>query len=196
MPDPQIVFGKRGVAQPSPPPRIDSVAPPPFETRPPDIEEADLKLYFGDGWPQYAALWRSMDGGGLRPSWSFKAAFLAGSWLLYRKQPVGFAFVVAYALLGGVASAWEAYAILINAFCCVFVGLFGRSMVINGAMRSAAKIRARHGDGPYADARIRRAGGVSWALPICASLALFNAPYLFERAPAVDAAKPGVSDLR
>ena len=218
MPDSRVEFGKRGAPQPaSRPERAPQhrfvKTPPAFEAGASAIEakgegeapkrgdaasaETDLKLYFGDDWPQFAPLWRSMDGGAWRPSWSFKAALLAGNWLLYRKQSVGFAFVIAYALLGSVGSSWEAYAILINAICCVFIGLFGRSIVINGALRTIARIRALHGAGPYADGRIGRAGGASWLLPLIASLMIFNGSYLIERQTQVDAAvKPGISDSR
>ncbi len=216
MQDSRIVFGKRGAqARPerAPRPHFASAprALPAFDTGAGEIEagvetprrrdadggEADLKLYFGDDWPQYAPLWRRMEGGAWRPSWSFKAALLAGYWLLYRKQAVGYAFVVAYALLGSVGSSWEVYAISINIVCCVFLGLFGKSMVLNGALRTIARIRALHGADRHADWRIGRAGGTSWLLPSMASLMIFSSSYLIERQTHVDtAAKPGVSDSR
>lgn len=219
MPDSKIVFGKRDAQQrsarseraPKAYPARARTADPAFdigagaaerEVETPrrthvDGGEADLKLYFGDVWPQYAPLWRSMEGGGWRPSWSFKAALLAGYWLLYRKQTVGYAFVIAYALLGAVGSSLEVYAIMINVVCCVFLGLFGKSIVINGALRTIARIRALHGAGRYADSRIGIAGGASWVFPLMASLMVFNASFLIERQTHVEnTAKPGVSDSR
>jgi hypothetical protein len=144
-----------------------------------DREEADLKLYFGAEWPRYAPLWRRMESGGWKPSWSFAAAFLAGYWLLYRKQNVGLAFVAAYFLLGVVGSSLEVYAIAINVACVVFLGLFGKSMVINGALETIARIRAAHA-GRHGDLRIGIAGDPSWLLPLMALLLVINISFSIE----------------
>jgi hypothetical protein len=144
-----------------------------------DREEADLKLYYGDKWPRYAPLWRRMEGGGWKPSWSFTAAFLPDYWLLYRKQTVGWAFVAAYFLLGVVGSSLEVYAITINVACGVFLGLFGKSIVINGALKTIARIRAVHA-GRHGDLRIGIAGDPSWLFPLAALLFVINASLLIE----------------
>ena len=145
-----------------------------------DREEADLKLYFGDEWARYGPLWQRMESGGWKPSWSFAAAFLAGYWLLYRKQNVGLAFVAAYFLLGVVGSSLEVYAITINIACVVFLGLFGKSIVINGALETISRIRAVHG-GRHGDLRIGAAGNPSWSFPLMAFIVVTNISFSIER---------------
>jgi len=145
-----------------------------------DRQEADLKLYFGDEWGRYAPLWRRMENGGWKPSWSSAAAFLAGYWLLYRKQNVGLAFVAAYFLLDAVGSSLEVYAIAINIACVVFLGLFGKSIVINGALKTISRIRAVHG-GRHGDLRIGAAGNPSWSFPLLASIVVISISFSIER---------------
>jgi hypothetical protein len=159
-----------------------------------DREEADLKLYFGDKWPRYALLWRRMEGGGWKPSWSFTAAFLAGFWLLYRKQTVGWAFASAPFLLGVVGSSLAVYAITINIACGVFLGLFGKSIVINGALKTIARIRAVHA-GRHGDLRIGVAGDPSWIFPLMVLILITNVNFLNERQTHVEnVAMPGVEE--
>lgn len=144
-----------------------------------DREEADLELYFGDKWPRYAPLWRRMESGGWKPSWSFAAAFLAGFWLLYRKQTAGWAFVAAYFLLGVAGPSLALYAIIINIACVVFLGLFGKAIVIDGALETIAGIRAVHA-GRHGDLRIGIAGNPSWLFPLAALLVVINTSFLIE----------------
>ena len=159
-----------------------------------DREEADLKLYFGDKWPRYAPLWRRMDSGGWKPSWSFAAAFVAGYWLLYRKQHVGLAFVAAYFLLGVVGPSLEVYAITINIACVVFLGLFGKSIVIKGALETIARIRAVHA-GRHGDLRIGIAGDPSWLLRLMALILVINISFAIEHQTHVEYAEtPSVEE--
>jgi len=122
------------------------------------------------------------------------AASLAGDWLLYRKQNVGLAFVAAYFLLGVVGSSLKVYAITINIACVVFLGLFGKSMVINGALQSIARIRAVHA-GRHGHLRIGIAGDPSWLLPLMALILVINISFSIEpRTHVENVATPSVEE--
>ena len=137
-----------------------------------------------------------MESGRWKPSWSFAAAFLAGYWLLYRKQNVGLAFVAGYFLLGVVGSSLEFYAIAVNIACVIFLGLFGKSIVISGALDTISRIRVVHA-GRHGDWRIGAAGNPSWSFPLMVLILVINISFSIEPQTHVEnVARPSVEELQ
>lgn len=143
-------FGRRGAPRPSSVRRrfapLPQEAPPQDPLDPEEVrwagetEEALIARFVGPDWPDYRDLWRLMQfDGALLPSFSFAALSFSFAWLFYRRLYgaglVAMTAQIAISRLSPIGS------IVGGLLLCLFIGLFGKSLVIRKAMKTAWSMR-------------------------------------------------------
>lgn len=143
-------FGRRGAPRPSSVRRQLTAPPqdaPPLEQLDPEAvrwavetEESLVARFIGPDWPDYRDLWRLMRfDGALLPSFSFAALSFSFAWLFYRRLYgaglVAMAAQIAISRLSPIGS------IIGALLLCLFIGFFGKSLVIRKAMKTAWSMR-------------------------------------------------------
>ena len=124
-----------------------------------------MRAFIGPNWRAFERLWRrDRPRPRLRSSLGVGPVLFGAAWLVYRKRYLlGFGFVGAEM---GTAFLAPIFALVISLILRVFVGRYGRSIVLKAGAAEVARVRS---SGAPADAQLRqlrRAGGVTLWLPI------------------------------
>jgi hypothetical protein len=134
--------------------------------------EMEMMRYIGANWPKYRDLWHEMRGGSeLKLSFSFPAFFLTVFWMLYRKL-----YAQAFAVIGlGFAFSFVApkRVWLFNIATSAAFGFFGKSLVVQRAMKTVVNIKNMGLSNGEAALRIEKAGGTNLFAPIAMSIVFF-----------------------
>jgi hypothetical protein len=134
--------------------------------------EMEMMRYIGANWPKYRNLWHDMKGGSeFKISFSFAAFFLTFFWLLYRKL-----YAQAFAVFGlGAAFGFVApkQVWLFNLAASAAFGLYGKSLVVQRAMKTVSNIKSMGLSNGEAALRIEKAGGTNLFAPLAMVVAVF-----------------------
>ncbi len=125
-------------------------------------EDDALRAFVGANWRAYARLWRDMRAtAGLCARFSWVAALAPGVWLLYRKQWLYGAIVLA--LQAFAAQSRFVLAPAVEIVLATYVGFYGRALVLSAGRRRWDAERRNPGSPAELWRRMARAGGVSVA---------------------------------
>jgi hypothetical protein len=135
--------------------------------------EDDMRIYIGPNWGKYRSLWSEMKSApSLKASASLAAAVFNSLWLLYRKQYwVGAAILAAQLAMTYQDEVW---ATMFDVAVAVFLGRYGKSVVLMGGAAAIAGVRSAGLSPEIAAIRLIRAGGISVIAPIVGALILFG----------------------
>ena len=133
--------------------------------------EIDMMRVIGDNWKKYRGVWQTIRDGQSWPIGFSLAGLLFGSlWLLYRKQ-WGLVFVL---IAGSIAIPFVDPGLLVgfNIATNVFCALFGKALIVRGAMAKVSAIRSIGYTPDEAARRLEKVGGTS-ALAVGGVIVLF-----------------------
>ncbi|MGO9740322.1 MAG: hypothetical protein ACLPN5_02175 [Roseiarcus sp.] len=125
-------------------------------------EDDALRAFVGANWGAYAGLWRDMRAtAGFCARFSWVAALAPGVWLLYRKQWLYGAIVLA--LQAFAAQSRFVLAPAVEVVLATYVGFYGRALVLSAGRRLWEAERRNPGSPAGLRRTMERAGGVSVA---------------------------------
>jgi hypothetical protein len=136
-------------------------------------DDLDMRAYIGSNWRAYRPLWLKMKTApGLRPSRSIAAALLTSIWLLYRKQyRLGAVILAALLAMTWAALEWSP---VFDVVVAVFLGRYGKSIVVLKGISKIESIRAAAPTPKIAAMRIGGAGGSNFIAAILGALLLLG----------------------
>lgn len=130
-----------------------------------------MERFIGPNWPSYQNLWRAMkDGGAPRPSFSYHAFSLSSLWLFYRRL-YGPAFVVLGCELA-ITRLPVGYSSVCTLLLALFVGVFGKSLVIRRGMRTMDDVEREDLSSSEATLQMERKGGTRLLAPLVVAVSL------------------------
>jgi hypothetical protein len=153
-----------------------------------------MRLYIGPNWGKYRYLWSEMmSAPSLKASGSLAAAVFNSLWLLYRKQYWFGAAILAAQL--AMTYQDEVWATMFDVAVAVFLGRYGKSVVLMGGAAAIARVRSAGISPEIAAIRLIRVGGISLIAPIVGAFFLVGV-YVTTFVSSVADSGFGLDDLR